>query len=54
VASFLAGGIAAACPGCAGEIYEDGSATRYLALIVLIHGADRLAPLRALSLVRQP
>jgi hypothetical protein len=33
VASFLAGGIAAAFPECVGEAYQDGSATRYLALV---------------------
>jgi len=52
VASFLAGGIAAAFPACIGEAYEDGSATKYLALIgqpILIYGADRAALLRALE-----
>jgi hypothetical protein len=29
VASFLAGGIAAAFPECIGEPYEDGSGTKY-------------------------
>src|SRR6185312_727720 len=46
VASFLAGGIAAAFPGCIGEAYEDSSGTKYLALIgqpILIYGADRPA-----------
>ncbi len=52
VASFLAGGIAAAFPECIGEPYEDGSGTRYLSLIgqpILIYGADRPALERALS-----
>ena len=52
VASFLAGGIAAAFPECVGEPYEDGSGTRYLALIgqpILIYGAERPALLRALE-----
>jgi hypothetical protein len=52
VASFLAGGIAAAFPGCIGEPYEDGSDTRYLSLIgqpILIYGADRPALSRALE-----
>ncbi len=52
VASFLAGGIAAAFPECIGEGYEDGSGTRYLALIgqpILIYGADRAALSRALD-----
>jgi hypothetical protein len=52
VASFLAGGIAAAFPECVGDSYEDGSGTRYLALIgqpILIYGADRAALLRALG-----
>ena len=52
VASFLAGGIAAAFPECIGEAYEDGSATQYLALIgqpILIYGADRSALSRALE-----
>ena len=46
VASFLAGGIAAAFPECIGEPYEDGSGTKYLSLIgqpILIYGADRPA-----------
>ena len=44
VASFLAGGIAAAFPECIGEPYGDGSGTKYLSLIgqpILIYGADR-------------
>ncbi|MEA2883776.1 MAG: hypothetical protein QOH32_3032 [Bradyrhizobium sp.] len=52
VATFLAGGIAAAFPECVGEPYEDGSGTRYLSLIgqpILIYGADRLALSRALE-----
>jgi hypothetical protein len=52
VASFLAGGIAAAFPPCIGDPYEDGSGTRYLALIgqpILIYGADRAALSRALE-----
>jgi hypothetical protein len=52
VASFLAGGIAAAFPECVGTPYEDGSATPYLALIgqpILIYGADRPALSRALD-----
>jgi hypothetical protein len=52
VASFLAGGIAAAFPECIGEAYEDGSSTHYLALIgqpILIYGADRAALSRALE-----
>ena len=52
VASFLAGGIAAAFPECMGEPYEDGSATKYLSLIgqpILIYGADRAALSRALE-----
>ena len=52
VASFLAGGIAAAFPACIGEPYEDGSGTRYLALIgqpILIYGADGPALSRALE-----
>src|ERR1700748_2216009 len=50
VASFLAGGIAAAFPECVGEPYEDGSGTPYLSLIgqpILIYGADRTALTRA-------
>src|ERR1043166_3751859 len=52
VASFLAGGIAAKFPECIGDAYEDGSATKYLALIgqpILIYGADRAALSRALE-----
>jgi hypothetical protein len=52
VAAFLSGGIAAAFPECIGAPYEDGSATRYLALIgqpILIYGADRAALSRALE-----
>ena len=52
VASFLAGGIAAAFPECVGAPYEDGSATKYLSLIgqpILIYGADRAALSRALE-----
>jgi len=52
VASFLAGGIAAAFPGCIGDAYEDGSGTKYLSLIgqpILIYGADRPALSRALE-----
>ena len=52
VASFLAGGIAAAFPECVGAPYEDGSATTYLSLIgqpILIYGADRAALSRALE-----
>jgi len=52
VASFLAGGIAAAFPPCIGDGYEDGSGTKYLALIgqpILIYGADRAALSRALE-----
>jgi len=52
VASFLAGGIAAAFPECIGEPYEDGSGTKYLCLIdqpILIYGADRPALSRALE-----
>jgi hypothetical protein len=52
VASFLTGGIAAAFPECIGDAYEDGSGTRYLALIgqpILIYGADRAALSRALE-----
>src|ERR1700747_3352036 len=33
VASFLAGGIAAAFPACIGDAYEDRSGTKYLSLI---------------------
>jgi hypothetical protein len=52
VASFLAGGIAAAYPECVGSPYEDGSATKYLSLIgqpILVYGADRAALSRALE-----
>jgi hypothetical protein len=52
VASFLAGGIAAAFPECIGEPYEDGSSTKYLSLIgqpILIYGADGPALSRALE-----
>lgn len=52
VASFLAGGIAAAFAECVGAPYEDGSGTPYLALIgqpILIYGADRAALSRALE-----
>jgi hypothetical protein len=52
VASFLAGGVAAAFPECVGAPYEDGSATQYLALIgqpILIYGADHTALSRALD-----
>jgi hypothetical protein len=52
VASFLAGGLAAAFPECVGAPYEDGSGTTYLALIgqpILIYGADRPALSRALE-----
>ena len=52
VASFLAGGIAAAFPDCVGDPYEDGSTTQYLSLIgqpILIYGADRAALSRALE-----
>ena len=52
VASFLAGGLAAAFPQCVGEPYEDSSGTKYLALIgqpILIYAAERPALLRALE-----
>jgi len=52
VAAFLAGGIAASFPACIGAPYEDGSATKYLALIgqpILIYGADGPALSRALD-----
>ena len=52
VASFLAGGIAAAFPECIGEPYADGSGTRYLSLIgqpILIYGTDRAGLSRALQ-----
>lgn len=52
VAAFLTSGIAAAFPECIGAPYEDGSATRYHALIgqpILIYGADRAQLSRALE-----
>ena len=52
VASFLAGGIAATYLDCIDDAYEDGSGTKYLALIgqpILIYGADRTALSRALE-----
>jgi hypothetical protein len=52
VASFLTSGIAAAFSECIGKPYADGSGTQYLALIgqpILIYGADRPAPTRALE-----
>jgi hypothetical protein len=52
VAAFLAGGIAAAFPGCIGEAYADGTGTQYLSLIgqpILIYGADKAALARALD-----
>jgi len=52
VASFLAGGIAAAFPECIGQPYEDRSGTKYLSLIgqpILIYGADRQQLSRALE-----
>jgi hypothetical protein len=52
VTAFLAGGIAAAFPGCVGEPYADGSGTPYHALIgqpILIYGADKVALARALD-----
>jgi hypothetical protein len=52
VASFLTGGIAAAFSECIGDAYEDGSGTKYLALIgqpILIFGADRAQLARALE-----
>ena len=52
VAAFLAGGIAAAFPECIGDVYEDGSGTKYLSLIgqpILIYGAGRAALSRALD-----
>jgi hypothetical protein len=51
VASFLTSGIAA-FPDCIGEPYEDGSGTKYQALIgqpILIYGADGPALSRALE-----
>jgi hypothetical protein len=50
VASFLAGGIAAAFPECIGEPYEDGSGTGYLSLIgqpILVYGRPSGAFARA-------
>ena len=52
VASFLTSGITANFPECVGDPYEDGSGTKYLALIgqpILIYGADRPALSRALE-----
>lgn len=52
VAAFLASGVAAAFPASIGEPYEDGSGTRYHALIgqpILIYGADTVALARALE-----
>src|SRR4051795_8535292 len=52
VASFLAGGIAAAFPECIGEPYGDASGPKYLSLTgqpILIYGADRPALSRALE-----
>ena len=52
VASFLAGGIAAAFPECIGEPYGDASGTKYLSLVgqpILIYGADGPALTRALD-----
>ena len=52
VAAFLTSGIAAAFPDCIGEPYEDGSGTKYHALIgqpILIYGADGAALSRALD-----
>src|ERR1700730_12400391 len=52
VAAFLASGVAAAYPNCIGEHYEDGSGTKYHALIgqpILIYGADRATLSRALE-----
>ena len=52
VASFLAGGIAAAFPDCIGEPDADASGTQYLSLIgqpILIYGADRPQLSRALE-----
>src|SRR6476660_7785827 len=52
VASFLTSGIAAAFPDCVGEPHEDGSGTKYHALIgqpILIYGADGAALSRALD-----
>src|SRR2546423_1641402 len=52
VASFLTSGIAAAFPDCVGEPYEDGSSTKYHALIgqpILIYGGDGSALSRVLD-----
>ena len=52
VASFLAGGIAAAFRNVSASPIEDGSGTKYLSLIgqpILIYGADRPALSRALE-----
>jgi hypothetical protein len=52
VAAFLASGVAAAYPNCIGEHYEDGSGTKYHALIgqpILIYGADRAGLSRVLE-----
>jgi hypothetical protein len=52
VACFLTSGIAAAFPECIGEPYEDGSGTKYHALIgqpILVYGADGAALSRALE-----
>lgn len=52
VAAFLSSGIAASFPESIGAPYEDGSGTRYHALIgqpILIYGADRPALSRALE-----
>jgi hypothetical protein len=52
VAAFLTSGMAAAFPESIGAPYEDGSGTRYHALIgqpILIYGADRPALSRALE-----
>src|ERR1700742_3407767 len=52
VAAFLAGGIAAAFPGCVGEPYEDGSGTQYRSWTgqpILIYAADCPALPRALE-----
>src|SRR4030095_9358647 len=52
VASFLAGGIAAAFPECIGEPYGHGAGTNSWPLVaqpILIYGADRPALTRALE-----
>ena len=52
VAAFLSSGMAASFPESIGAPYEDGSGTRYHALIgqpILIYGADRPALSRALE-----